>query len=200
MTLFGESAGSFSVMHQLVSPWSAGLFHRAIAQSGAPFATYFGVQPPNRARRVAEALASSLGCDVTTGDNGLLKCLKAQSMEDIQAHSSALCAAKQGAGAGICVTAPWTPVVDFFAEAPFLPDRPVNLVAAGRYSRVPVLLGVTSEEGIYSAGKYILQPDLFSQLNAEWDKYGPLFVFDTDEPTPKVSQNNDSSPAVSSVL
>jgi hypothetical protein len=61
-------------------------------------------------------------------------------------------------------------------------------VAAGRYSRVPVLLGVTSEEGIYSAGKYILQPDIFSQLNAEWDKYGPLFVFDTDEPTPKVSQ------------
>jgi carboxylesterase type B len=77
VTLFGESAGSFAVMHQLVSPWSAGLFHRAVAQSGAPFSTYFSVQPAQRPRRVAEALAVRLGCDVSSDDR-LLDCLKAR--------------------------------------------------------------------------------------------------------------------------
>ena len=37
MTLFGESAGGMAVMHHLASPWSAGLFHSAIAQSGMVF-------------------------------------------------------------------------------------------------------------------------------------------------------------------
>ena len=37
VTLFGESAGGMSIMHHLASPWSAGLFHGAIAQSGMVF-------------------------------------------------------------------------------------------------------------------------------------------------------------------
>ena len=34
VTLFGESAGSRSVMFNLVSPTTKGLFHKAIGQSG----------------------------------------------------------------------------------------------------------------------------------------------------------------------
>ena len=36
VTIAGESAGSYSVLYHMLSPLSAGLFHRAIAQSGAP--------------------------------------------------------------------------------------------------------------------------------------------------------------------
>uniref|UniRef100_UPI001F57B7C2 carboxylesterase/lipase family protein n=1 Tax=Komagataeibacter xylinus TaxID=28448 RepID=UPI001F57B7C2 len=36
ITIFGQSAGAFSVAYHLVMPQSRGLFHRAIAQSGAP--------------------------------------------------------------------------------------------------------------------------------------------------------------------
>jgi len=183
VTLFGESAGSFAVMHQLVSPWSAGLFHRAVAQSGAPFSTYFGVHPPQRSRRIAEALAVRLGCDVSSDDR-LLDCLKAQSVDDILAQSSGFCADK--GLRSVCTSSPWLPLVDAFAARPFLPERPEALVAQGRHSRVPVLIGVNSEEGIFSAAKYIIKPDLFSEINADWDEYGPLYIFDSDEPTVQV--------------
>ena len=36
VTIMGESAGSWSVMYQLLSPASAGLFQRVISQSGTP--------------------------------------------------------------------------------------------------------------------------------------------------------------------
>jgi len=36
VTIMGESAGSWSVMYQLLSPKSAGLFQRVISQSGTP--------------------------------------------------------------------------------------------------------------------------------------------------------------------
>lgn len=42
VTLFGESAGGHSVMSQLASPGAAGLFHKAIVQSGS----YNGAQVP----------------------------------------------------------------------------------------------------------------------------------------------------------
>ena len=34
VTIFGESAGGISIMAHLLSPWSKGLFQRAIVQSG----------------------------------------------------------------------------------------------------------------------------------------------------------------------
>ena len=37
VTIFGESAGSWSVNHLVSSPAAAGLFHRAIGQSGGQF-------------------------------------------------------------------------------------------------------------------------------------------------------------------
>ena len=37
VTIFGESAGSWSVNHLVASPKAAGLFHRAIGQSGGSF-------------------------------------------------------------------------------------------------------------------------------------------------------------------
>ncbi len=107
------------------------------------------------------------------------------------AQSSGFCTDKnRRGGAGVCATAPWLPLVDAsFAARPFLPERPEVLVAQGRHSRVPVLLGVNSEEGIYSAAKYIMKPELFAEINAEWDEYGPLYIFDTDQPTPQVGDD-----------
>ena len=39
VTIFGESAGSFSVSAQMASPLAKGLFHRAIGESGAAFSS-----------------------------------------------------------------------------------------------------------------------------------------------------------------
>ncbi len=52
MTIFGQSAGSWSVMHQLLSLQAEGLFRGAIGQSGTPVGHL-----NNQARTGEQALA-----------------------------------------------------------------------------------------------------------------------------------------------
>src|SRR5262252_2448166 len=63
VTIFGESAGGLSTHSHLASPLSAGLFHRAIVESGA----YSLAQPSlSQAEAVGEAAAERVGCSDQT--------------------------------------------------------------------------------------------------------------------------------------
>ena len=178
VTLFGESAGSFSVMYHLVSPRSRGLFSAAIAQSGAPFASYWSpdFMEHGKQRRTATDLARSLDCDVSS-DRLILACLRERSYEDI-INAEVFCHDDN-----ICTIDPWNVVVDSYLGSPFLPDTPSNLVKAGEHTDVPLVIGVNSEEGIYAAAKFIKNPGKFSEINEEWETYGPLYIFDSQNPT-----------------
>merc|ERR1712156_545351 len=68
------------------------------------------------------------------------------------------------------------------------PDTPSRLAKMGKHNDVPILLGVNSEEGIYTAAKYIKDPTLFSEINLSWDTFGPLYIFDTETPTTKMRE------------
>ena len=57
ITIGGESAGAFSVSNLLVSPLADGLFHRAIAQSGATH----HVHDPEAGAQVADEFLAELG-------------------------------------------------------------------------------------------------------------------------------------------
>ena len=59
VTLFGESAGGMSVSTLLALPAARGLFHKAIAQSGA---AHIGHEP-ERSARVARALLEEMGLE-----------------------------------------------------------------------------------------------------------------------------------------
>ncbi len=128
LTIFGESAGGASVCQHLVSPRSAGLFARAIIQSGPcdlvmnePAAFAHGAN-----------LLTAIGC---TGADALA-CLRGKSTKE-------LIAALPDGGFGVPNGEPnWYPVVDGFN----LPDRPSALLAAGQVERVPTILGSNSEE------------------------------------------------------
>ena len=61
VTIFGQSAGGVSVMHLLAMPGAAGLFRRAIAQSGSTRV----IAPVDFARRVAARASELLGVDAT---------------------------------------------------------------------------------------------------------------------------------------
>lgn len=74
VTIFGESAGSASVNLLYLSPLSKGLFHRAIAQSGAP--TNPWVTGPNKATE----LANALNCPNGTV-NEIFDCINSTSMD-----------------------------------------------------------------------------------------------------------------------
>src|ERR1700687_1357217 len=75
VTIFGESAGGLSVPSRLASPLSAGLFHRAIVQSGA----YALSQPSlSEAEAQGQAVAMRAGCTDQTAE-----CLRATPVETL---------------------------------------------------------------------------------------------------------------------
>jgi para-nitrobenzyl esterase len=87
VTVFGESAGAMSVCAHIASPLAAGLFQRALGESGSClfFATPL-VTPAGSARASAESLgaavAHTLGCD-TAAD--VLACMRGKSSDEVLA-------------------------------------------------------------------------------------------------------------------
>ncbi|MGZ9935628.1 carboxylesterase/lipase family protein [Streptomyces sp. NC-S4] len=137
VTVFGESAGALSVCAHLVSPASAGLFHRAIVQSGScstttpprsllpGLGTYEPFVPERRTVADGALAAARLGCD---RPGRVLDCLR-------------------GLDTGALVTAD---LMQRFSLLSYgngtLPLEPRRALEAGRFHRVPVVQGATLDE------------------------------------------------------
>lgn len=125
VTIFGESAGSFSVSALMASPLADGLFRRAIGESGA----FFGSTLPLRPRAEAERTDSRFA-EAAFGTLAIEK-LRAIPAADILSAVS-----KQQATR-------FSPDIDGY----FLPDGVAAIFAAGKQNRVPLLAGWNADEG-----------------------------------------------------
>jgi len=132
VTIAGTSAGGASVALQLVSPGSAGLFHRAIVQSAHP-STY-----TTHDDHVVngDSVAAALGCiDSAT----VLSCMRAKSQNQVLiARPVGVQQVVPRAG-----TIYWEPNVDGVV----IPGQPRDLMAGGTWHRVPTIVGATRDEG-----------------------------------------------------
>lgn len=122
VTIFGESAGGLSVHAQLASPLSAGLFDRAIAQSGA----YSPAEPSLAdAETKGLALAHNMGC----GDDQTEACLRSIPVETLLANQPQLPGEIGPNVDGRILT------------------QPINTAfESGQFNRVPVVEGTTHDE------------------------------------------------------
>jgi len=137
VTIFGESAGGMSVGTLLGTPAAAGLFHGAIAQSGATAHTH----TPEAAEWVTGAVLRALDLSPTSVD-GLLaapvdKLLAAQAT--VEAGRSLAFAEGEGPQVGALT---FQPVVD----GTVLPGPVLDAVAGGSAAGVPLVIGSTAEE------------------------------------------------------
>ena len=77
-----------------------------------------------------------------------------------------------------------TNIDDFSAYPPFLPETPENLLQRGEFSKVPILIGTNSGEGILNAQEYIKTPELLGEEFNDvsyWDQVrGPVYIFDRE--------------------
>ena len=80
VTIFGESAGGASVHFQILSPRnSAGIFHRAILQSGATSCPW---SLQGNVGHYTKTLAEMVGCPTSSSEE-ILRCLRNKSAEEI---------------------------------------------------------------------------------------------------------------------
>jgi para-nitrobenzyl esterase len=129
VTIQGESAGAVSVCAQLAAPLGAGLFTRAIIQSGScasgdvAFAESQGSRIANRTASIATDVAAC------ADPARLLECLRAASPQQL-------------ATASLTEAAVYGPVVG----GQFLPSAPASVVQTGTQHPVPVLIGGLRDE------------------------------------------------------
>ena len=133
VTIIGESAGGMSVHALLTSPLAKGLFQKAVVQSGGPNSSRAGTMAS--AETIGTAFAQSKG--IAPDDPQALAKLRGLSAEQV---TDGLNLATMGAPA----VGPKTfsgPVVDGTIAV-----DPETAYRAGRFARLPVMLGATSDD------------------------------------------------------
>lgn len=134
VTVFGESAGAMSVATLLGTPAARGLFHRAIAQSGAAH----NVVPVDAAAELADRLLHHLGVhDVAT-----LRTVPAQQVYEAQVAVSTQLTKERLRRGETGIGLPFGPVLDGVT----LPQPPLEAVRAGAAEDVPLLTGTNLDE------------------------------------------------------
>jgi para-nitrobenzyl esterase len=134
VTIFGESAGGLSVHAQIVSPLTAGLFSKAIVQSGA-----YNLATPTLAQAQAggTAVANAAGCTDQS-----LSCLRALTVQQILARQ---------VGANI------VPTID----NKVLPRSVLAAYQTGNFNKVPTIEGSNTDEySLLSAARMDLVPSV----------------------------------------
>ena len=141
VTIAGESAGSFSVSAQMMTPLNKGLFAGAIGESGSMLGTFSPV-PLAEAEQMGVKFAGLVGAKSLADLRGL-------SAEQIL-EATAL---------------PATPRFSATVDGYFFPKSPLAIFTAGEQAHVPLLVGWNSEESGYRGvlGKDAATPENFRQ-------------------------------------
>ena len=130
VTIFGESAGSFSVSALVASPLAKGLFKRAIGESGAYLSTgTLPLKPHAETEQADIAFAkTNLGAD---------------SLADLRAKPAGELLQATLKAKGVF----FSPNIDGY----FLPESVLSIFTAGKQSMVPLLAGWNRDEMNYHA-------------------------------------------------
>jgi carboxylesterase type B len=139
VTVFGESAGAMSIGVLLSIPRAAGLFRRAILQSGA---AHHVITAP-AAERIGRSLAEKLGVPQTRAAIAAVpikRLLSAQTelKAELLAHPDPGHWSREVAASLM----PWQPVID----GDVVPRRPIERIAAGAGAHVDVMVGTNTED------------------------------------------------------
>lgn len=121
ITLFGESAGGHSILTLMASPYSEGLFNKAIVQSGAYLPNQSSI---GTSLQLGALVTNALGCDDET------ECLRQKSVEEIFAIQS------QTFGSIVLPT----------AETATLPLPFGQAFSSGAFLPLPLIIGTNLDE------------------------------------------------------
>ncbi|XP_034475720.1 venom carboxylesterase-6 [Drosophila innubila] len=171
VTVFGESAGGASVTYHMLSEQSRGLFHRGIAQSG----TYYNpwAQPAHKgvAAQRAEKLTQLLHCSEAGEDwAAKLKCLRGKSAEKIveTLYDMFLW--------DFDPMIPFPPVIEPAHKGAFL-TVPPREAEAPHGQQLPLMLGVTSEEGLLKTAALLNMPQLLEEFKTKFAELLPIVLY-----------------------
>ncbi len=157
VTIFGESAGGFSVHSQLVMPNAHGLFQKAIVESGA----YGDTLQPTLA--TANMQAATFETNANCPSPCTADFLRGLTAKDVLAAQDAL---------KLQTVLPAT-------DGTVIPTAGVGMtLASGKYEQVPVIEGTNHDEWALFVGLYVIQTNmkLVTEMDYETAAAGTLGV------------------------
>jgi para-nitrobenzyl esterase len=125
VTVFGESAGGISICAQIASSKAAGLFHKAIVESGA---CTIGTIPLAEGETYGQQYAANIGCSTAS-------CLRAKSVLTLLYNPPTQPSA---------IGPTWSP--SFGGSGSVMPIAPRAALAFGIFNKVPVINGSNHDE------------------------------------------------------
>ena len=142
VTVFGESAGGGSVICLMVSPLAKGLFHRAIAQS-APEMTLRDLKKETIGRPSGEETGKEIVAKCGVGSNVDASGLRQVSVEKLVDAFPG----PKVIGQDISLANAQLPTGPY-VDGVVIPEDPNVALAAGRYHKVPLMIGNTRDEAV----------------------------------------------------
>lgn len=139
VTIFGESAGGFSVSVLVLSPLAKNLFHRAISESGVALTAALittDVKP------IAGLVATLSGCKTTTSAV-MVHCLRQKTEDELLETSLKLNLFKLDLLANPKESYPFLPTV---IDGVVLPKTPEEILAEKSFNTVPYIVGINKQE------------------------------------------------------
>ncbi|CAH1269315.1 BCHE [Branchiostoma lanceolatum] len=176
VTLFGQSAGGYSVLFHLVNDESDKLFHKAIASS-APTGLYFRSQLESII--FGNDFAKILNC--SAGD---MKCMRAADVSKVRHAQGAVHNTVVNPLHITEVFEPWGPIVD----GDMITSQMVQSFSSGKFQKKPLIIGSNTEEAvlfIYQAVSSPMSTNRYQQLVLAVFKTSAFSVLTKYPPTNK---------------
>lgn len=159
--IFGQSAGAASTALHVVSPYSQGLFHKAIYESGTEQNVWSLNYPNQNPETYVYQLAEKTNCTRPT-DPEIVECLRSVSAQDIRNQQDVECTPGyfcQG----------FAPIVD--GPGGFIPKMPKELKEELGSAAVPTISGICKDDGSLYTQAYIPESNEGGFNSTEFDYY-----------------------------
>ncbi|WP_158602057.1 carboxylesterase/lipase family protein [Pararobbsia silviterrae] len=167
VTIFGQSAGGYSVCYLLASPLTKGLFRAAIMQSGT--CELRGPQPARRAEQLGIRLSNTVQCEDT---RDVLACLRQKSTAEILAALPSSATLRSPVN--------YRPNQD----GEVLPGSARQLIIDGAGKNIPVMIGSTIDDASRFVPSTSTREEWADYVRKRWPKLADtilaLYPADTD--------------------
>lgn len=167
ITLTGYSAGGASVHLHYLSPLSKNLFKRGIAHSGTALNPWvIAEKSAEKAKRIAIELDCPICCS-----KKMIKCLKEKPAEDIVRTVRLFLKFLYN---------PFSPfgvvVESVVNDGTFLSETPEALLEKGEINKLPMIISVTEEDGLYPAAQFYSNSSYLEMINENWNDLIPVIL------------------------
>ncbi|XP_055547867.1 juvenile hormone esterase-like [Wyeomyia smithii] len=169
VTIFGESAGGVLVHFLVLSSMAAGLFHKAIAQSGTALVPWgFQYNPREMSQNIADAFG------YTHETEELTRLLRYTPIADFIALQRSITDIPIPRGFKPFEYVPSAEPVNS-PEPTAITQRPIEILNAGTFNHVPLMIGYTSMESLFMVREHLLDSTVWNEFTRNPGFFVPHF-------------------------